>query len=616
MNKNLILVILSLIITFNLSANPATGDDKPLIIGCETDYPPYCIVNTAGEAEGFSVDLIKAAAKEIHLKYEIKVDVWSKLKLALAKGEIDALPLVGRTPEREHLYDFTFPYMTLHGAIFVRQGDHRINSIEDLKNKELIIMSGDNAEEYARRVQLSEIIITTSTFQEAFSLLASGEHDAVIAQRVMGLQLLEDIGIESIVALNINFSDFRQDFCFAVQDGNKELLEKLNEGLAIIISNGTYSQIRDKWFSPTKIELSLSWKQRLFQAARVFVPVILIAIIVMFIIMRLEIKKKTTALLQETDQRKAANLELAASEKKFRSYVENAPTGIFVSDEEGCYLDVNAAACHITGYEREELIGMNLLNLIHPDDKNKAKESFASISVTGKSSGEIRLITKTGKQRYWRVDATPLTSNTYLGFAVDTTEKTRSEQTYKKNQTQLQYLFDNMISSFAYHKIILDDSGKPIDYVFIEVNKAFEQMVGIRKEDIIGKRVTEVLPGTENDPADWIGKYGEITMTGSKLVFENYSKEIGKWFSISAYSPLRGYFVTIFDDITERKVANEELIKHRDHLEELIKERTSELEKSNEELQSFNKLFIGREFRIKELRNQVAELKKKLENSK
>ncbi len=69
-------------------------------------------------------------------------------------------------------------------------------------------------------------------------------------------------------------------------------------------------------------------------------------------------------------------------------------------------------------------------------------------------------------------------------------------------------------------------------------------------------------------------------------------------------------------DITERKNAEEELKKHQDHLEELVKERTEELEKKNAELKSFNKLFLDREIRIKELRDKVKELENRFKKNR
>jgi len=91
-------------------------------IASEPDYPPYCIIDEEGNADGFSVELFKEAAAAVGLDVRIKTGIWSQIKEDLAEGRIDALPLVGRTPEREELFDFTIPYLSLHGAVFVRAG--------------------------------------------------------------------------------------------------------------------------------------------------------------------------------------------------------------------------------------------------------------------------------------------------------------------------------------------------------------------------------------------------------------------------------------------------------------------------------------------------------------
>jgi PAS domain S-box-containing protein len=132
-----------------------------------------------------------------------------------------------------------------------------------------------------------------------------------------------------------------------------------------------------------------------------------------------------------------------------------------------------------------------------------------------------------------------------------------------KDQNHENMLFDRMLNGFAYHKIILDDSGKPVDYVFLDINDTFEKMTGLRKEKVIGKRVTDVIKGIETDPADWIGVYGRVALTEEPVQFENYAKQLDKWFRVSAYCPRKGYFVALFEEITEQKRVEGELRKAR-----------------------------------------------------
>jgi PAS domain S-box-containing protein len=88
------------------------------------------------------------------------------------------------------------------------------------------------------------------------------------------------------------------------------------------------------------------------------------------------------------------------------------------------------------------------------------------------------------------------------------------------DRKQFDMFFDRMLDGFANHKIIVDKKGKPADYVFLELNHAFEKMTGLKRAQIIGKRVTEVLPGIEKDSADWIGIYGKVALTGEPVQFE------------------------------------------------------------------------------------------------
>ena len=129
-------------------------------------------------------------------------------------------------------------------------------------------------------------------------------------------------------------------------------------------------------------------------------------------------------------------------------------------------------------------------------------------------------------------------------------ERQQVEEELSQSEEKYRLMFENILNAFAYHKIVTDKNGIPIDYTFLEINDGFEKLTGLKREDIIGKNVTEVLPGIEKDPVDWIGRYGEIALQGKDIKFESFSEPIKKWYSIYAYSPQPGYFATIFDDIS------------------------------------------------------------------
>ena len=122
-----------------------------------------------------------------------------------------------------------------------------------------------------------------------------------------------------------------------------------------------------------------------------------------------------------------------------------------------------------------------------------------------------------------------------------------------------QSVVENSPVGYAYHKIVCDEAGKPCDYEYIEVNPAFEKMTGLISEDIIGKRITRILPEIINDAFDWIGFYGNIALNGEKKEFEQYTAALNIWCRVIAYSPEKGFFATHIVDITKEKTQLEEL---------------------------------------------------------
>lgn len=123
---------------------------------------------------------------------------------------------------------------------------------------------------------------------------------------------------------------------------------------------------------------------------------------------------------------------------------------------------------------------------------------------------------------------------------------------------------------YSYDQIILDENGKPKDYIFIDTNTVFEEMLGLEPGTVAGKRLSEVVPEVFHDSFNWVECFGKVALTGKSTELEAYSVALKKWFHLSVFSPKTEYFVVISFDITSQKNIEQELLKSKEELREYI----------------------------------------------
>jgi len=160
-------------------------------------------------------------------------------------------------------------------------------------------------------------------------------------------------------------------------------------------------------------------------------------------------------------------------------------------------------------------------------------------------------------------------------------ERKRSEEALRQSEEQYRSLFENMLHGFAHCKMVYDEDGRPSDFIYLNVNNAFEKLTTLT--NVAGKRVTEVIPGINEAHPELLEIYGRVALTGQPERLEFEFKPLEIWLSISVYSPSREHFVAIFDNITERKQVEANVLK----LSQDMPTRNRELESVNRELESY-----------------------------
>ncbi|MFO8088117.1 MAG: transporter substrate-binding domain-containing protein [Bacteroidales bacterium] len=470
-----------------------------ITIGSEPDYPPYCIVDADGNATGFSVELLNAAAKSVGLETKVKLGVWKNIKTELIRGGVEALPLVGRTPERSELFDFTMSYITLHGAIFVRKGYKEITSVEDLKSKDVLVMKGDNAEEYLRREQLYGKLYTTNTYKQAFQLLAAGGYDAVVSQRVMGVELLKDIGIRSVEPLDMQMDGFSQEFCFAVQKNDTSLLEKLNEGLSIVIADGTYEDLRYEWFGP--VDKKMTTRDIWIMVVKVLIPLVLILVVLWIVFLRKEVKRRTRRLNAEIAQHKKTlhqlkrnRKELEKNENQIRLLLNSTAEGLIGIDVDGRCTFVNTSARRLLKYRFEdELLGKELHDLIHHTGVDRVTHKAEECEIFRVLREGV--VSHVDSEVFWRTDGTsfpveyfthPVIKDGEITGALlsfwDITKRKKTEHELLMLKEQLQEQVKERTAELEEKVKKLNKSQKAMLFMVEDLNEVTAQLKAERKK--------------------------------------------------------------------------------------------------------------------------------------
>lgn len=262
-------------------------------------------------------------------------------------------------------------------------------------------------------------------------------------------------------------------------------------------------------------------------------------------------------------ERKMAEESLRSSEALFRAVFDSAPLGICYADLEGRFLRTNRRMADILGRPQEALQGLSYSDITHPEDLERDQWLVQSCLAGERSTFEMekRYLRPDGSVVWVRLTVALVRDETglprmFVGQVEDITERRQVALELQASERRFRGLFEALKEGFALHEILTDETGKPIDYRFLEVNAAFEAMTGIPRSKWIGRRVKEILPTTE---AVWIENYGRVALTGEPWEIEEFSRDLGRWYQVMAFSPAPRHFAVLTTDITSRKQAEADM---------------------------------------------------------
>jgi PAS domain S-box-containing protein len=153
------------------------------------------------------------------------------------------------------------------------------------------------------------------------------------------------------------------------------------------------------------------------------------------------------------------------------------------------------------------------------------------------------------------------------------TESRAAEGALRESEERFRALFETMTEGVALHRLVYGPRGEPVDYVVTDANEAYGAHTGIRKEDAVGRKASE-LYGTE--PAPYLDVFGKVATTGEPARMEVRFEPMGRHFRILVFSPARGEFATVFEDVTAAR-----------QMEEALTASNEELRSRNEDLDAY-----------------------------
>lgn len=604
MNRILFIILLCLSFTGILNSHAATSPSRVIRVAAFNHYPAIFKADD-GTIKGLYVDLLEQIARKEDWQISYVFGSWAEGLERIKSGDVDVLTSVAFTEERATFMDYgKVPSLTVWSELYIRNKSD-IENILHLNGKTIALMKGDfNAANF--KSQISKFNLTCqyveySNFAEVLGAVSAGQVDGGVANNLFGTAKILDY--RNIKSSGVVLNPF--DLYFTVSKGKSpDILAKLDSYLKSWKNDESspYHQARNKWLhgnaaTVTVIPRWLYWSLALFLAAMLVAALFIL-------VLRAQVRRRTQDLKKEVDahsrtidelhlmtvqleqelaekqvaeealQEQAAVLEeeimererfareLQESESRFRAIFDGSSEALFVHDAEtGRILDVNSTACEIFCFTREEARDLSVEEISSGIPPYTQNEAIGYISKA--RNGTPQSFTWQAKDRngrhFWvenNMRSVVINDMSLIIVGVrDITDRIQRELEYK-------LILRTTKDGFW----IADAEGH-----LVEVNVAYCEMSGYSRDELLAMRISDL--DCLESPDDVADKINRVKQIGSGLFDTIHKCKNGTFMDVeisTSYLEEKDCFCVFIRNITDRKKAENELIRKNHEIEQFI----------------------------------------------
>ena len=529
----------------------------PIIhVGVMQDWPPMNYLDRNGTVQGIGADYLKTINRMLGGMLVPVPGPFRDNYEWLQKGQIDALMDITRTPERDALFDFTRPYISIPHVLVGRKSGGFYRQESDLTGKRIALEKGFNNVTYFRSNFPAVTVREYGSTAEALKAVARGEADAYAGNRAVVQHLLEKLELNGLMPMGTLIAP-RSVLQFGVAKGQTELLGILDKALAAIPA-GERSAIADRWI-PNPYETRIDYRKLLLAA------LLVITLLAGLVLVTRRLNKR---LQQQQDY--------------WQALFEHNGTGNLIVSSERLMLKVNQQFCDLFGYREEELIGQSV-RLLHLDQQHYEGWAPTFMSVRdGKThlSAEYPMRHKDGSL-FWCLFTgvrlqLPDGQRGVVWSAIDITERKQAEQT----MALLNFALDT-IHEAAY---LVDETTR-----FIFVNQEACRSTGYSREELLTMKIGDV---DAEFPEDQWPVFWQELIRRRAITFEGMHKDCsGRTYPVEITANYfefdgQGYNLGLARDISERKKTEAVLQEAKERAEAASRAKTEFLANTSHEIRT------------------------------